>query len=302
MYDEPFADSSQIPTFLVSQLARQHVTVALSGDGADELFAGYRRHTDGAKVWRMIRRVPHAARALAARGLGRVPPALWDRVSGGSTASRLRHGVRSAAGHLSVRDRFGLYHRLSSSWLEPSALALGIPEPVAPISDVELRGGFADFTDEMTFLDLVSYLPGDILAKVDRATMAVSLEGRMPFLDHRVVELAWRIPLSMKVRDDRGKWILREVLHRYVPQEMVDRPKMGFGVPIDAWLRGPLREWADDLLDAGKLREEGFLDARRVHATWNDQLSNQGNHASQLWGVLMFQAWLRSLPSSAASV
>ncbi len=296
MYDEPFADSSQIPTFLVSRLARAHVTVALSGDGGDELFAGYRRHTSGARLWRTLAPVPRFVRRAAARGLNRIPAAVWERVvARRATASRLRHGVTAAAGYLGAQDRFALYHELSSSWPAPSALVHGIAEPLAPITDPATRSGFAEFADEMMLLDTVSYLPGDILTKVDRASMAVSLEGRMPFLDHRVVEFAWRLPLSMKVRDGRGKWILRRVLSRYVPDAMMNRPKMGFGVPIDAWLRGPLRAWAEELLDERSLRDGGILDPALIRATWTEQQERRGNHASRLWGVLMLQAWLRSM-------
>jgi asparagine synthase (glutamine-hydrolysing) len=302
MYDEPFADPSQIPTFLVAQLARGHVTVALSGDGGDELFAGYRRHTRAHQLWQVLGRVPYPVRRLASRGVARLPAGVWGRVFGVGTASRLKHGARAAADYLAARDRFALYYRIASTWSDPSALALETTEPVPPVAVAALREGFDHFTDEMTFLDLVSYLPDDILVKVDRASMAVSLEGRMPFLDHRVVELAWRLPLRLKVRDGQGKWILRRVLDRYVPRALVERPKMGFGVPIDGWLRGPLRDWAEALLDERVLRDGGYLAPEPVRRAWRDHLAGTANNGQPLWVVLMFQAWLQSVGPTPAPV
>lgn len=301
IYDEPFGDSSQIPTLLVAELARRHVTVSLSGDGADELFAGYRRHAQGRTVWRALSAVPFPVRSVAARGLQRVPAGLWERVlARGRTASRLRHGVNAAAGYLGARDRFDLYHRFSSAWLHPERLVPGAVEHVAPLAEPALRRGFTDFTEEMAFLDLISYLPGDVLTKVDRATMAVSLEGRMPYLDHHLIEFAWRLPLHLKLRDGVGKWVLRQVLYRYVPRPLIDRPKTGFAVPVGEWLRGPLRDWAEDLLDPHAMRDDAIMDAAPIRAVWAQHLEGRGDQSLRLWPVLMLQAWLRSVPTPAA--
>jgi asparagine synthase (glutamine-hydrolysing) len=305
LYDEPFADSSQIPTFLISEMARRHVTVALSGDGGDELFGGYRRHVYGQRVWRQVSTVPLAVRSLAAKGLTRVAASsAWDTLLGGVAAvarvprigDNVSANVSTIAGYLGARDRFALYQQFKSNWHDPAALVLGAVEPPLPLANPELRAGFADFTDEMMFLDLVSYLPDDILVKVDRASMGVSLEARVPFLDHRVVELAWRIPQRLKVRDGVGKWLLRQVLFRYVPRELVERPKTGFAVPIDSWLRGPLRAWAEDLLSESRLRQEGYLNATMIRSKWLDYLGGHGNVGKLpwvLWTACMFQSWLR---------
>jgi asparagine synthase (glutamine-hydrolysing) len=305
LYDEPFADSSQIPTFLISELARRHVTVALSGDGGDELFGGYRRHVYGRRVWRQVSAVPLAIRALAAKGLTWVAASpAWDTLLDGVAAvarvprvsDGVSTGVSTIAGYLSAPNRFALYHQFQSNIEDPSALVVGATEPPVPFANPTLRAGFADFRNEMMFLDQVSYLPDDILVKVDRASMGVSLEARIPFLDHRLVELAWRIPVRMKIRDGVGKWLLRKVLSRYVPRHLVERPKMGFGVPRDSWLRGPLRAWADDLLSESRLRQEGYLNATLVRSMWLDYLGRRrtsGNLGYLLWGICMFQAWLR---------
>jgi asparagine synthase (glutamine-hydrolysing) len=299
LYDEPFADSSQIPTFLISELARRHVTVALSGDGGDELFGGYRRHVYGGRVWRHVSAVPHQVRSVAAKGLMRLPPRAWDTllrgISGVARVATVSDGVSTVGSYLSARDRFTLYQRFASLWQNPAELVIGATEPPVPLTDPELRAGFADFTEEMMLLDLISLLPDDMLVKVDRASMGVSLEARIPFLDHRIVELAWRIPLRMKVRDGVGKWLLRQVLFRYVPSQVVERPKKGFRVPIHSWLVGPLRGWTEDLLSERRLREDGYLNAALVRAKWLNQLGGRGNWrtATLLWGVCMFQSWLR---------
>jgi asparagine synthase (glutamine-hydrolysing) len=300
LYDEPFADSSQIPTFLISALARRDVTVALSGDGGDELFGGYRRHVHGHRLWRQVSSVPLTVRSLAAKGLSRMPARVSDALLGGIAAvtrvPKVHDRVSTVAAYLSAGSRFTLYHRFASQWQDPAALVIGGAEPPVPLTDPALRAGFADFTDEMMFLDLISYLPDDILVKVDRASMAVSLEARIPFLDPRVVELAWRLPLRLKLRDRVGKWLLRQVLSRYVPRELVERPKMGFGVPIDSWLRGPLRAWAEDLLSECGLRQEGYLNPALVRSRWTDHLSGRGDWGNVLWSVCMFQGWLRQSP------
>lgn len=297
LYDEPFSDSSQIPTFLVSQLARRHVTVSLSGDAGDELFGGYNRYFGTHAWWNRVTLMPQPVRRLAAAMLMRVSPAAWGRI-GRSMAGITGNGDRwlnvpnripKLAEVLRSHDGMSLYMQLISHWLEPSRLVIGGTEPVTamntpPFSQLGL-------VERMMALDTVSYLPDDILAKVDRAAMGVSLETRVPFLDHRVVEFAWQLPLSMKIREGQGKWILRQVLYKYVPKEIIDRPKMGFGVPIDSWLRGPLRDWSESLLDEARLRREGFFDPEPVRQKWREHLTGRSNWQYLLWDVLMFQTW-----------
>ncbi len=302
LYDEPFADSSQIPTFLVSQLARQQVTVSLSGDGGDELFGGYNRYAQGRQIVDRLQRLPGPARLLVARGLRMLPPSAWNRVFqvlGPVLPRRLRvplpgDKLHKLAGVLGRGGDRALYKGLVSHWNEPEKVVLGGRELPTALTDPKRQARLDDFTDYMMFTDLVSYLPDDILVKVDRAAMGVSLETRVPLLDHRVVEFAWRLPRRLKVRDGQGKWILRQVLYRYVPREIMDRPKMGFGVPIDHWLRGPLRDWADSLLDEGRLRREGWFDPAPIRRKWQEHLSGERNWAYHLWDVLMFQAWLEA--------
>ena len=300
LYDEPFADSSQIPTFLVSQLARQHVTVSLSGDGGDELFGGYNRYAQGRQIMDRLQHMPAPMRSLLAGGIGMLSPSAWNRVFkalGPVLPQLLRVPLPGDKLHKLARildrgsDR-ALYKELVSHWSEPEKVVLGGKELPTALTDPKRQAHLDDFTDYMMFTDLVSYLPDDILVKVDRAAMGVSLETRVPLLDHRVVEFAWRLPRRLKVRDGQGKWILRQVLYRYVPREIMDRPKMGFGVPIDHWLRGPLREWAESLLEEGRLRQEGWFDPIPIRRKWQAHLSGNRNWAYHLWDVLMFQAWL----------
>ena len=299
VYDEPFADSSQIPTILVSQLARRDVTVTLSGDGGDELFCGYVRYFWGRRIWRTIGRVPSGLRSLAGRALTALSPQSWNTLMGG--VNRLVPAglgevtgdrVHKLAEILSVPSADVLYHGLISHWPQPDSIVYGAREPATAITDPSQWAALDDFTSRMMYLDALTYLPDDILVKVDRASMSVSLEARVPLLDHRVVEYAWRVPLSMKIRDDQGKWLLRQVLYRYVPRELVERPKMGFGVPIDSWLRGPLRDWAEDLLGERRLREGGHFDPAPIREKWAEHLSGARNWQYWLWDVLMFQAWL----------
>jgi asparagine synthase (glutamine-hydrolysing) len=283
MYDEPFADSSQIPTFLVSKMARQYVTVSLSGEGGDEVFGGYRRYFEGQRLLRTFGRVPSPLRRLIGRAVLATPRGAWDRVmkQGGTQMQKLGRA-------LSLRDLGDLYFELVDHWPNIVPGAAGMRRPVAHLNDP---------VERMMLLDQITYLPDDILAKVDRASMAASLEAREPLLDHRVVELAWTLPLSMKVSGGQGKRILRRVLDRYVPRELIERPKMGFKVPIDAWLRGPLREWAEDLLSERKLAEHGLVDVQAVRRAWR----GGGASADQLWAVLMLQAWLETgAPASRA--
>ncbi len=299
-YDEPFSDSSQIPTFLVSRLARQHVTVSLSGDGGDELFGGYNRHVWANSIWRVLRRFPVAFRKILAASITTLSPKAWDRIYAGSSAllpPRLRivqagEKAHKLASVLSARSPEETYWGLVSHWETPTDAVVGSAEPPTLLTD---RAGWPVIPDpehRMMYLDAMTYLPDDILVKVDRAAMGVSLETRAPFLDHRVMEFAWCLPLSMKIREGRGKWILRQVLYKYVPRELIERPKMGFGMPIDAWLRGPLREWAEALLDDSRLRREGFFRPEPIRRKWREHLSGVRNWQYHLWDVLMFQAWL----------
>lgn len=300
LYDEPFSDSSQIPTFLVSQLAKQHVSVSLSGDAGDELFGGYNRYLWTPAIWKKLGKVPAPFRRIAANGLSALSPRSWNHLYGsvaGLLPSRLQvvqpgDKVHKLARTLSAKSGEGIYCDLVSHWDKPSEVVIGATEPGTALTDRASWQHIAGFEQRMMYLDAVSYLPDDILTKVDRAAMGVSLEARIPFLDHRVVEFAWQLPLSMKIRNGQGKWILRQVLHKYVPEEMMDRPKMGFGVPIDAWLRGPLKEWAESLLDESRLRREGFFHAEPVRQKWREHLSGEQNWQYHLWDVLMFQAWL----------
>lgn len=300
LYDEPFADSSQIPTFLVAQLARQHVTVSLSGDGGDELFGGYNRYFWAMALWRKLTRVPGPMRRFGAMSITAMPPVLWDRFFGfmePMVPERFRYAnpgdkLHKLAGLLAARKPEEIYLRLVSHWDSPASLVLGSEEPATVITDPAAWLDCPDLAHRMMYLDAVTYLPDDILVKVDRAAMGVSLETRVPLLDHRVFEFAWRLPLSMKVHNGQGKWLLKQVLYKHVPRELVERPKMGFGVPIDHWLRGPLREWAADLLDESRLKREGFFDARQIRDKWAEHLSGRRNWQYHLWDVLMFQAWL----------
>jgi len=299
LYCEPFADSSQVPTFLVSQLARRKVTVSLSGDAGDELFAGYNRYTLARGVWGKLSRLPLALRAGLATGMQSLSPAAWNRLLGplqplapkSLRLANLGDKLHKAAGVLGARSLDELYLGLVTHW-EPEGLVLGGSEPTTCLRGNPLPLAGLDAVQRMMALDALTYLPDDILTKVDRAAMGVSLESRVPFLDHRVVEFAWRIPQSMKLRDGVGKWILRQVLYRHVPRELIERPKMGFGVPIDAWLRGPLRDWAEALLDEGRLRAEGYFNPAPIRAKWAEHLSGKRNWQYLLWDVLMFQAWL----------
>ena len=304
IYDEPFADSSQIPTFLVSKMTRQHVTVALSGDGGDELFGGYNRYFWGRDIWRKVGWMPKSARVTMAHALTALPTHRWDKIFSAMETilpRRLRANLpgdklHKLAGVLACASPEAMYRGLVSFW-EPASVVLDASESPTALTDNGQWADIPDFTQRMIFLDTVSYLPDDILAKVDRASMAVSLEGRVPLLDHRVAEFAWTLPLDMKIRGGQGKWPVRQVLYKYVPRELIERPKMGFGVPIDVWLRGPLREWAESLLDDTRLKKEGFLNSSVVREKWNEHLLGSRNWSSQLWTVLMFQAWLESQSS-----
>lgn len=300
LYDEPYGDSSQIPTFLVSQLARQHVTVSLSGDGGDELFGGYNRYFWAKRLWRKLGWAPQPLRGAASRLLTLVRPSVWNSVFRHLTPllPESRRYVspgdklHKLALTLAVRHPEEIYLELVSMWKDPEALVPGSREPRTVLDDPAGWPNLREFEQRMMYLDLVTYLPDDILVKVDRAAMGVSLETRVPLLDHRLVEFAWRLPLHMKVRGTQRKWLLRQVLYQYVPQHLIERPKMGFGVPLAEWLRGPLREWSETLLDRARLKQEGYFDPEIVHNYWEEHLSGRLDWSYHLWNVLVFQAWL----------
>lgn len=302
MYDEPFADSSQIPTFLVSRFARRDVTVALTGDGGDELFGGYNRHVMAPRLWQRLRLLPRGIRSMVAAPLAKVSPAFWtsvaqriDNRSPAFVGAKVQKGLRVAGSAGSVED---IYLSFLDEWSLEDSPVLGAGDARIPF-DLALEDGAGDAT-RMMYCDAVSYLPDDILAKVDRASMAVSLETRVPFLDHRVAALAARIPQSMKIRGRRGKHILRRLLYREAPRDLFERPKAGFAIPVGEWVKGPLRPWAEELLDRRRMAEEGWFDPAIVHRRWQDHLAGRRDSTPALWAVLMFQAWLREQENNVA--
>jgi asparagine synthase (glutamine-hydrolysing) len=294
-FDEPFADSSQIPTYLVSELTRKHVTVALSGDGGDELFAGYNRYLWAERLSRAVGLVPRPLRGASASALRALAPETWSRlfqfVPSSWRPALPGDKLHKIATLLDNPAPDAIYRRLVSQWERPGEVAAAGQEPHGPLWDDTIAQDFSAFIPRMQFLDMVTYLPDDILTKVDRATMAVGLEGRVPLLDHRVVAYSWSLPLGFKIRRGNSKWLLRRVLDRYVPRPLIDRPKMGFGVPIDAWLRGPLRDWAEQLLAPARLKSDGFVRVEPVRRAWREHLEGTRNWQYPLWTVLMLQAW-----------
>jgi asparagine synthase (glutamine-hydrolysing) len=298
-WDEPFSDSSQIPTYLVSKLARQNVTVSLSGDGGDELFCGYNRYTWADRIWSSIRRAPYFSRRVAHKIIEKTPHAVFqaaemglDVIPGLPKIHRFADKVPKGAKILSARSADEVYLQLCSHWKHPDRVVLGGKDTIGQFNDPQHRARFPDFVERMMLLDASAYMVDDILTKVDRASMAVSLEARVPLLDHRVFEFAWSVPLSMRMKEGQSKWPIREVLARHVPREMFERPKMGFGIPIGEWLRGPLVDWAENLLDAQRLKEEGVFEPNAVRKAWKAHMSGNFNQHYKLWDILMFQAWL----------
>lgn len=298
VYDEPFADSSQLPSMLVMALARRHVTVALSGDGGDELFGGYNRYIFGPRLAARLARIPAPLRHAMGRLMRAVPVSTWDRFEGAFASRGIAlpgvkmHKLGQRIGNIGSAD--DLHVALVSEWAGEGGLVHGAKRVPNLLDDRAAWPALQDPAERMMAVDALTYLPDDILVKVDRSAMAVSLETRAPFLDRDVVEFAWQIPVEAKLRDGKGKWPLRRLLDRYVPAKLLDRPKMGFGVPLDDWLRGPLREWAGDLLSPERLQREGFLDPAPITRTWQSHLrgSQQAGHA--LWSVLAFQSWLEA--------
>ncbi len=301
IFCEPFGDSSQIPTFVVSELTRREVTVALSGDGGDELFGGYNRYLGARRTWERMRRLPALARRAGTGFLRAMPPDAWNRwferirpllprrwhlATPGDKAQKLAEVLSLSSG-----DAFFLH--LASQWQHPESVVMGAHEPATLLTDPGAWPDTGHLAQWMMAMDAQSYLPDDILVKVDRAAMANSLETRVPMLDHRVVELAWRLPPQQKIRDGEGKWLLRQVLYRHVPRALVERPKMGFAIPLDSWLRGPLRDWAEALLDERRLRHEGYFHPAPIRRKWQEHLGGRHNWQYPLWTVLMFQAWLQ---------
>lgn len=302
MFDEPFGDSSQIPTFLVAQLARSQVTVSLSGDGGDELFGGYNRYFWAERYWARMRGVPEVLRCLGAAGVRAIPPAVWDvlwRVLP-ERAQLVQPGdkLHKLADLARARDGHEAYAWLIAQYRMRDSLVLGVGEPARAGAHAMWGREGRVLADNMMLADARGYLPDDILVKVDRAAMAVGLETRTPFLDHRIAEFALCLPIGQKIRDGVGKWLLRQVLYRHVPASLIERPKMGFGVPIDAWLRGPLREWAEDLLNPDRMAAEGYLNVAPIRLAWREHQSGHRNRQHFLWNILMFEAWMRETRTS----
>ncbi len=290
IYDEPFADISAIPTYLVSKFARKSVTVSLSGDGGDEMLGGYNRHITGPKAWDMVNNhIPAPLRSPFAQMIKAVPISMWDRLR----PSRPEFGshMHKFAEIMGKACEGDVYMSFVSKWQSPKTLVRGGYEENIPLVDPNMQIEGLSFAETMMYWDALSYLNGDILTKVDRASMAVSLEARAPLLDKRIYEYVWRLPMEYKIRGGQGKWLLRQVLKKHVPDELFKRPKQGFSAPVADWLRGDLRDWAENLLAEKTLRDQGLLDYMQVREIWAEHQKGRGNHANKLWTILMFQAW-----------
>ncbi len=296
IYDEPFSDSSQIPTFLVSQLAKQHVKVSLSGDGGDELFCGYNRHIMNKKFSNIFRLMPFSFRKILSDRLDLISTKNWNKMAnlipGLNQYSNFGDKMHKAVDVLKAKNLDDFYYKLCSHWQNPTELVLNSKEPGTLLTEYKPKLEGLNSQQKMMVLDFVTYLPDDILVKVDRAAMASSLETRVPFLNHKLIEYVWKIPHHLKFRNGQGKWILRQILNKYVPESLTKRPKMGFGVPIDTWLRGPLIDWAENLLNEKRLKDDGYFNYKLIRDKWADHRSGKRNWQSDLWDILMFQAWL----------
>jgi len=296
IYDEPFSDSSQIPTYLVSQLASQNVKVSLSGDAGDELFAGYNRYVAIDRMNRTMHRLPVLLRKGLGQALGILPSNFfqWSGPLVLRGISEPAEKIRKLSEILQANTLEEAYLQLISHWKTPVDVVIDATEPLTIAMDQSKWINSIDFIHRIMHMDSLSYLPDDILVKVDRAAMSVSLETRTPFLDHRVAEYAWRLPISYKIRNGQGKWILRQILYKYVPRELIERPKKGFSIPIASWIRGPLREWAEELLNESRIRQEGYFRPEPIRRIWKEHLSGRRNWQNCLWDILMFQQWLES--------
>ena len=306
-YDEPFADSSQIPTHLVCRAARKKVTVALSGDGGDELFGGYNRYIHGPSFWKKISNLPSPMRGLIGKIMLKIPKDSWDRFglvynkirTGNSGISSFGTKIHRLSERMSlIKSLDDLYLNMSSNWIDPTKLLIdNVTEPNSQLNDTIPEYAFNDPSMLMMFQDMRSYLPDDILCKVDRAAMAISLETRTPFLDPEIINLSARLPINMKIRDGHGKWVLRQVLNKYVPNDIIDRPKAGFTIPIGSWLNGPLRDWAEELLSTESLTKGKIFNANIIQKVWKEHLSDKKDWTNQLWSILMFQSWFLGVKS-----
>ena len=299
VYDEPFSDFSQIPTLLLSELAKKQVTVSLSGDAGDELFGGYNRYVGVNNWWPRINLIPYRLRMFLSSKMLAITPMTWEGfeelssklISKHTPVGGLSNKMQKVGSVLGVKDESELYNHFVSNWSSPEEIVLKSAEPIIP--NIANEVNFDDIVSKMMAMDTMQYLPDDILVKLDRASMGVSLETRVPFLDHRIIQFAWTLPLSMKIRSGQGKWILRQLLNNYVPNKLTARPKTGFNLPIDKWLRGPLKDWAEELLDETRLIREGYLNPIPIRQKWDEHISGKYNWQHQLWDILMFQSWLK---------